>query len=251
MAAHLMAPPSPVTCGVIHSAARSANILWCGSARSAAVTEDRPPAFSSSLRGSITLWQGEELGLPQVDVPFDRLKDPEAIANWPQTLSRDGARTPMPWQSDAPQFGFSTTEPWLPVGKSHAYLAVDRQDASTDSLLQFTRECLRLRRAHPALRHGSIKVTRADEHTLVWRDYSGNAMFNTLGNLETDPRAGLFFPDFATGSALLLSGTARIVWESSDERSVVFTVRHVAEVADAFARFSEAPVGYSPFNPSE
>ena len=138
-----------------------------------------------SLRGSITLWQGEELGLPQIDVPFDRLKDPEAIANWPQTLSRDGARTPMPWQSDAPQFGFSTTEPWLPVGKSHAYLAVDRQDASTDSLLQFTRECLRLRRAHPALRHGSIKVTRADEHTLVFERTADGERLRCAFNLSS------------------------------------------------------------------
>ena len=49
------------------------------------------------LRGNVFLYQGEELGLPQADVPFERLQDPEAIANWPQTLGRDGARTPMPW----------------------------------------------------------------------------------------------------------------------------------------------------------
>lgn len=96
---------------------------------------------------------------------------------------------------------------------------------------------------------GFVRVS--DDHTLTWRDYSGNAMFNTLGNLEIDSRAGLFFPDFVTGNALLLSGTAKIVWDSPDERFVEFTVRHVAEVADAFARFSEAPAEYSPFNPPE
>ena len=42
---------------------------------------------------------GVDAGLPQVDVPYERLRDPEAIANWPQTLSRDGARTPMPWSA--------------------------------------------------------------------------------------------------------------------------------------------------------
>ena len=57
------------------------------------------------LRGNVFVYQGEELGLPQAEVPFDRLVDPEAIANWPETLGRDGARTPMPWTADAPQAG--------------------------------------------------------------------------------------------------------------------------------------------------
>jgi len=137
-----------------------------------------------SLRGSITLWQGEELGLPQVDVPFDRLQDPEAIANWPQTLSRDGARTPMPWKSEAPQLGFSTADPWLPVGKAHVALAVDRQDASADSLLQFTRDCLRLRRSRPSLHHGSIKVTRADEQVLVFERAADGERLRCTFNLS-------------------------------------------------------------------
>ncbi|MBU2417894.1 MAG: alpha-glucosidase, partial [Alphaproteobacteria bacterium] len=66
------------------------------------------------LRGNVFIYQGEELALPQAEVPFDRLVDPEAIANWPQTLGRDGARTPMPWSADQPHAGFSTAEPWLP-----------------------------------------------------------------------------------------------------------------------------------------
>ena len=121
-----------------------------------------------SLRGSIIIYQGEELGLPQVDVPFDQLQDPEAIANWPQTLSRDGARTPMPWSSAAPNLGFSTSEPWLPVGQSHRALAVDAQEASTDSNLQFTRECLKLRSTHRALQHGSMRIVEAGEQRLVF-----------------------------------------------------------------------------------
>ena len=66
------------------------------------------------LRGNIFLYFGEELGLTQVDVPFEQLKDPEAIANWPLTLSRDGARTPMPWEGDKLGLGFSDGTPWLP-----------------------------------------------------------------------------------------------------------------------------------------
>src|SRR3546814_18402088 len=68
-----------------------------------------------TLRGNIILYYGEELGLTQVDIPFEHLRDPEAIDNWPLTLSRDGARTPMPWRVDAPQLGFSDGVAWLPL----------------------------------------------------------------------------------------------------------------------------------------
>ena len=120
-----------------------------------------------SLRGSPIVYYGEELGLTQVDVPFEQLQDPEAIANWPLTLSRDGARTPMPWRSGAPALGFSAGEPWLPVGPDHDALAVDRQEADPASMLHWTRAVLALRKAHPALRRGDLTVVRADAAMLV------------------------------------------------------------------------------------
>ncbi|MEO8454630.1 MAG: alpha-glucosidase [Sphingomicrobium sp.] len=130
-----------------------------------------------ALRGSIIIYQGEELGLPQVDVPFDRLQDPEAIANWPATLSRDGARTPMPWSSAGAHLGFSTSEPWLPVSESHRALAVDVQEDSAGSTLQFARECLKLRNAHSALQHGSMRIIEAGEQRLVFeRAYGGERL---------------------------------------------------------------------------
>ena len=122
----------------------------------------------SALRGSIILYQGEELGLPQVEVPFAQLRDPEAIANWPDTLGRDGARTPMPWSSDEPHLGFTSGEPWLPLGESHRALAVDRQEREAGSMLHFTRECLAVRRSSSALRHGSMQLVEAGEQLLVF-----------------------------------------------------------------------------------
>jgi alpha-glucosidase len=137
-----------------------------------------------SLRGSIILYQGEELGLPQVDVPFERLQDPEAIANWPHTLSRDGARTPMPWSADAPNLGFSTGEPWLPLGKEHRSLAVDRQKRDPQSLLSFTRQCLGLRKTHGALHHGSIRLIEAGEQRLVFDRANGGENLRCTFNLS-------------------------------------------------------------------
>ena len=121
----------------------------------------------ASLRGNIFVYQGEELGLAQGDVPFDRLRDPEAIANWPETLGRDGARTPMPWTSEAPWGGFSTTEPWLPVMADHLARSVAAQDADPGSILHWTRAVLAIRRTSPALRLGAIAVDRADDAVLA------------------------------------------------------------------------------------
>jgi alpha-glucosidase len=140
-----------------------------------------------SLRGSIILYQGEELGLPQVDVPFDQLRDPEAIANWPQTLSRDGARTPMPWSSEGASLGFSEALPWLPVGEEHARLAVDAQEAREGSVLHFTRQCLALRRAHPALRHGAMRLIEAGDQLLIFVREGGGERMRCSFNLSAAP----------------------------------------------------------------
>jgi len=110
-----------------------------------------------ALRGNVFLYQGEELGLPQADVPFERLQDPEAILNWPETLGRDGARTPMPWQAEAVHGGFSPVEPWLPLDAAHLPLAVDRQEAHSESVLHLTRRLIAIRKAHPGLRTGNIR----------------------------------------------------------------------------------------------
>ena len=137
-----------------------------------------------SFRGSIILYQGEELGLPQVEVPYARLQDPEAIANWPHTLSRDGARTPMPWSADAPHLGFSVVEPWLPLGKNHRALALDRQEHQPASLLAFTRQCLALRKAHAALRHGQITVVEAGPQRLIFDRASAGDKLRCTFNLS-------------------------------------------------------------------
>ncbi|MEW4448967.1 alpha-amylase family glycosyl hydrolase [Qipengyuania sp. JC766] len=142
-------------------------------------------ALLACLRGNIILYQGEELGLTQVDIPFDQLHDPEAIANWPLTLSRDGARTPMPWLADETG-GFGTGAPWLPLGAENLARSVDLQDADPASLLAHTRAMLALRDAHPALRVGRVVECRADNAILrLTREADGeriSAIFNLSGS---------------------------------------------------------------------
>jgi alpha-glucosidase len=139
------------------------------------------------LRGSVFLYYGEELGLTQVEVPFDRLRDPEAIANWPMTLSRDGARTPMPWVATAPQRGFSDAEPWLPVGPGHDSLAIDRQEADPRSLLHLTRRLVALRHAHDALMTGDFAVLHADHALLVFERRAAGTTMLCAFNLSAAP----------------------------------------------------------------
>jgi len=143
----------------------------------------------TALRGSIIIYQGEELGLPQVDVPFDRLQDPEAISNWPLTLSRDGARTPMPWSESAANLGFSSAEPWLPVGDSHRSLAVQTQENDSCSVLAFTRQCLALRSGNPALRQGSIDIVEAGDALLLFDRVLDGQRLRCAFNLSRKPVA--------------------------------------------------------------
>jgi alpha-glucosidase len=125
-------------------------------------------ALLLSLRGTICLYQGEELGLPEADVPFERLRDPYGITFWPAIKGRDGARTPMPWSADALHAGFSAVEPWLPVVEEHQRRAVDRQERASDSVLHAYRRFLAFRREHPALRTGAIRFVDAPEPLLVF-----------------------------------------------------------------------------------
>jgi alpha-glucosidase len=119
------------------------------------------------LRGNVFVYYGEELGLDQVEIAFDELQDPEAIANWPLTLSRDGARTPMPWARDEVGAGFTTGRPWLPLGAANRARAVDVQQGDTDSLLHLTRRLIAFRRDSEALRWGSARVLLAEGDLLV------------------------------------------------------------------------------------
>lgn len=121
-----------------------------------------------SLRGNIFLYQGEELGLPQADVPLERLLDPEGIANWPNTMGRDGARTPFPWKHDEPNAGFSSAEPWLPLDEAHLSRAVDRQIGDPDSLLSFFQRTVRYRRQSSPLLHGDLVFLPAPPDSLLF-----------------------------------------------------------------------------------
>ena len=168
-----------------HDAPRALS-RWCAPEHVEAFARMKAVLFAS-LRGNVIVYQGEELGLTQVAIPFEQLQDPEAIANWPLTLSRDGARTPLPWQAQADEGGFTTGAPWLPLGAENLARAVDRQEADPASLLNLTTQLLRLRQTHPALRLGSFDVLRADDFSLVVKRTHGDRTVTGIFNMSARP----------------------------------------------------------------
>jgi alpha-glucosidase len=120
------------------------------------------------LRGSICLYQGEELGLTEAELAYEDLRDPYGIRFWPGFKGRDGCRTPMPWESKAAHAGFSMGKPWLPIPTEHRSAAVDRQLGDAGSVLAHYKAVLGFRRAHPALALGAIRLLRSDGEVLAF-----------------------------------------------------------------------------------
>ncbi|MFC4613109.1 glycoside hydrolase family 13 protein [Cellulomonas algicola] len=100
-----------------------------------------------ALPGSAYLYQGEELGLPEVaDLPADVLQDPTFFRSGGEQKGRDGCRVPLPWASHGPTLGFGGEHAHLPVPASFERFAVDRQEGDADSTLAFYRRALAARR---------------------------------------------------------------------------------------------------------
>ncbi|WP_127900272.1 alpha-amylase family glycosyl hydrolase [Solirhodobacter olei] len=131
------------------------------------------------LRGSVCLYQGEELGLPEAELSFEDLQDPYGIEFWPEFKGRDGCRTPMVWQKDNASGGFSAApRTWLPVPSTHLPLAVAEEERDPGALIHHYRRAIAFRRAHPALIRGSSEGMRAegDVFSILRRD-GGEAIF--------------------------------------------------------------------------
>lgn len=126
-------------------------------------------ALLASLRGSVCMYQGEELGLGEASVAFEDLQDPYGITFWPNFKGRDGCRTPMPWDDNGSEHaGFSNAKPWLPVDNAHTQRAVSVQDKDSDSILNAYREFMAWRKQHAVLLEGDIEFINTQEPILAF-----------------------------------------------------------------------------------
>ncbi|UVO51750.1 alpha-amylase family glycosyl hydrolase [Sphingomonas sp. SUN019] len=165
-----------------------------------------------TLRGTPTMYQGDEIGIGRVDIPPDRIRDPQHFRQPDLDIGRDRSRTPMPWDASA-NAGFSTGEPWLPLGDDWPTRNFAAQDADPCSILSLYRNLLALRRATPALAVGGFALVDAPDGVLAYQrvhegepllillnltsnnvtvDWRGTPLLSTL---DGDPEPGMLYPN--------------------------------------------------------
>ena len=165
-----------------HDRSRVASRLGPAQARVAAM-------LLLTLRGTPTIYQGEEIGMRDVPIPPDQVQDP-----WERNvpglgLGRDPVRTPMPWDA-TPGAGFTTGTPWLPLGQEYRWVNVATQDADPGSMLALYRGLIALRRAEPALAVGSYATMPTDTpDILLYQRRHGTRRLVVALNLGSQPRS--------------------------------------------------------------
>jgi alpha-glucosidase len=161
-----------------HDQPRVASRLGAAQARVAAM-------LLLTLRGTPTLYYGDELGMPDVAIPPERVRDP-----WEKNvpgLGRDPQRTPMPWDG-GPNAGFTTGTPWLPLGAESATVNVAAQRQDPASMLTLYRRLIALRRATPALAVGAYAPVEAHGAVLAYlRSHAEQRLLVAL-NLGAQPQ---------------------------------------------------------------
>ncbi|UMP00106.1 glycoside hydrolase family 13 protein [Amycolatopsis sp. EV170708-02-1] len=147
----------------------SDHVLGTRRARAAAL-------LTLALPGGAYIYQGEELGLPEVeDLPETALQDPTWERSGHTLRGRDGCRVPLPWSGDAPPFGFGEpgTTPWLPQPRDWKSYTVDSNQADPASMLHLYRAALRLRRTNAALRTEDFRWHDGPDGTLLFERGDG------------------------------------------------------------------------------
>jgi alpha-glucosidase len=151
-----------------HDQSRVATRVGAGQARIAAM-------LLLTLRGTPTLYQGDELGLPDAEIPPARVVD---------VAGRDPERSPMPWTRAGRYAGFSDAEPWLPLVPDAGAWSVEAQADDERSMLTLHRRLLALRRASPALREGSLALVEAPPQVVAFDRIHGSEVMRVVLNLR-------------------------------------------------------------------
>src|SRR3984957_8208096 len=156
-----------------HDRSRAASRLGPAQARVAAM-------LLLTLRGTPTIYQGEEIGMTDVPIPPHLVQDPFERNIPGFGLGRDPVRTPMPWSAES-NGGFTEGKPWLPLNADADVLNVSTEAGDPRSMLSLYRTLIRLRRASEALSSGDFKLLAATEHVLAYeRRLGGDSLIVVL-----------------------------------------------------------------------
>ena len=152
-----------------------------------------------TLRGTPTIYYGDEIGLSRVEIPPEAVQDPWGINEPGQ--GRDPSRTPMQWDG-GPQAGFTSGKTWLPLSDDHAARNVAALEADAGSVLNLYRALIALRRAHRALSVGAFRLRAVDDDVLVYERSSGDERLVVALNLSSHDRP---LPDALADASVLIS----------------------------------------------
>jgi len=156
-----------------------------------------------TLRGTPTIYYGEEIGMEQAPIAPEEVRDPFEVRVPGQGLGRDGCRTPMPWD-ESRYAGFSTVKPWLPLARNGGVDNVARQQTDAHSIYHLYRKLIALRKSQPALQAGSYRRIAAEGDLLLYvRELADTRVFVAL-NLGAEP-AAVSLPQHTVSGRLLLS----------------------------------------------
>jgi len=140
------------------------------------------------LRGSVCIYQGEEIGLPQANINFADLQDPYGKEFWPEFKGRDGCRTPMVWEPSNRNGGFSSAQhTWLPVSSEHLRRAVSALENDTQSLLHHYRRAIEFRQHYRALAVGEMNNIAAVGDVFMFERREGCEVIFCAFNLSDKP----------------------------------------------------------------
>jgi alpha-glucosidase len=176
----------PVWTGSNHDVGRLAT-RWCGGDERKVRTA---LLLLLTLRGTPILYEGDEIGMPDVEIPKERLLDPVGVRGWPENPGRDRCRTPMQW-SGQPGGGFARpgVEPWLPMGDAAACNVADQRE-DPGSVLHLVHDLIRLRRRRPDLRAGAYAGIEAPAGAWAWRRGAQTVVALNLSEAPLEVRAG-------------------------------------------------------------
>jgi alpha-glucosidase len=176
-----------------HDKSRIASRIGVKKARAAAL-------LLLSLPGTLTIYNGEELGMQDVPIRPDEAQDPAEKRQPGIGMGRDPERTPMPWDT-SPQCGFTTGKPWLPIGEANRDVNVESSQKIPASMLALYRHLLQLRRAEPGLVSGQLADVASAEGILQFLRSDGDRRFRVVLNLSEEAR------QIAIGSGTIIADT--------------------------------------------
>jgi alpha-glucosidase len=207
--------------------------------------------LTMALPGSVYIYQGEEMGLGEVqDIPDELRQDPIWDRTGGADPGRDGSRVPLPWSGTEPPFGFSpagaTAEPWLPQPKEWRELTVSAQSADGDSMLSLYQAALRIRRTAAVFATAPLSWRQAPDGVLAFDRPAGHATVRCVANLSAAPvglplHASVLLASGPLDDGLLPPDTT--AWLSAPERLGPWCRGRVGRLGGLRGDVSRAEVG--------